>query len=113
MSYLTHKVKLYVGVEYIEAIKNAMEGTWKSRAYWEGMKAGVVQLSALSPRVPKNIATLVDQKGKDIISGKLNIYSGPIKDQSGKVKVPANTTMSVDDRANMNWFVEGVIGKIQ
>ncbi len=101
------------GVYYVETIGNAMTGKWKTHSYWEGMKAGVVQLSALSPKVPKDVAALVDQKGKDIVSGKLNIYAGPIKDQSGAVKIAAGKTISVDERAGMDWFVEGVIGKVQ
>ncbi len=101
------------GVYYIKTIGDAVAGTWKSHAYWEGMKAGIVDLSPMSPRVPKDLAALVEQKRKDIVADRLNIYAGPIKDQAGVVKVPAGTTMSVDARASMDWFVEGVVGKVQ
>jgi len=100
-------------VYYKETIGAAMAGTWKSHAYWEGMKAGVVQLAPISPKVPKAVAKLATDAQAAILSGKLNVYAGPIKDQSGKVRVPAKTTISVADRAGMDWFVEGVVGKVK
>ncbi|MEN6364347.1 MAG: BMP family ABC transporter substrate-binding protein [Rectinema sp.] len=101
------------GVYYIKTIQDAMNGTWKSHGYWEGLKAGVVGLAPLSPKVPKDVVALVDKAKADILSGKLNVYAGPLKDQSGKVIVPAGSEISVDSRASMDWFVEGVVGKIQ
>ena len=100
-------------VYYKETIGAALAGTWKSHGYWEGMKAGVVQLAPLSPKVPKDVVKLVDDAKAGILSGKLNVYAGPIKGQDGKVKVPAGATISVADRAGMDWFVEGVVGKVQ
>ncbi len=100
-------------VYYKQTIQAAMAGTWKSHGYWEGMKAGVVQLGTISPKVPKDVAGLVDAASKKILAGTLNVFAGPIKDQSGAVKVPAGTTISVDDRAGMDWFVEGVVGKVK
>ncbi len=100
-------------VYYKETISAAMAGTWKSHAYWEGMKAGVVKLAPISPKVPKNVAKLATDAQDGILSGKLNIFAGPIKGQDGKVRVPAGTTISVGDRAGMDWFVEGVVGKVK
>jgi len=100
-------------VYYKETISAAMAGTWKSHAYWEGMKAGVVKLAPISPKVPKNVAKLATDAQDGILSGKLNIFAGPIKGQDGKVMVPAGTTISVGDRAGMDWFVEGVVGKVK
>lgn len=101
------------GVYYKDQVKKAMLGTWKTHAYWEGLNDNVVFLSALSPKVPKDVAALVEKTKKDIISGKFNIYAGPIKDQTGKIIVPAGKAMTLDERANMSWLVEGVIGKVQ
>jgi basic membrane protein A len=101
------------GVYYKETIGKAMAGTWKSHGYWEGMKAGVVQLAPISPKVPKDVAKLATDAQAKILADKLNIYAGPIKGQDGKVKVAAGTVISVEDRAGMDWFVEGVIGKVK
>jgi len=100
-------------VYYKETIGAALAGTWKSHAYWEGMKDGVVQLAPISPKVPKAVAKLATDAQAGILSGKLNVFAGPIKDQSGKVRVPAGSTIPVADRAGMDWFVEGVVGKVK
>jgi basic membrane protein A len=42
----------------------------------------------------------------------LTIFSGPLKDQQGQVKVPQGQSMTGDQILNMNWFVEGVEGTI-
>jgi basic membrane protein A len=100
-------------VYYKETIGKAIAGTWTSHAYWEGMKAGVVQLAPISAKVPKAVAKLATDAQAKILSDKLNVYAGPIKDQSGKIRVPAGTTISVEERAGMDWFVEGVVGKVK
>ena len=101
------------GAYYVKTVQDAMNGTWKSHNYWEGLKAGVVGLAPISPKVPKDVVALVDKAKADIVSGKLNVFKGPIKDQAGKVVIPAGTEISVDKRAGMDWFVEGVVGKVQ
>jgi hypothetical protein len=48
----------------------------------------------------------------DITAGKNKVFVGPIKDQSGAVKVPAGTTMDDGALSGMQWLVEGVDGKL-
>ena len=40
------------------------------------------------------------------------IFTGPIKDQAGEVKVPEGQAMTAEELLSMNWFVEGVEGEI-
>jgi basic membrane protein A len=54
---------------------------------------------------------LVAAKQEAIISGSWDVFHGPIVDQNGKEVVPAGSKMSDPDMLNMNFFVEGVIGK--
>ncbi len=42
----------------------------------------------------------------------LHPFAGPIKDQSGKERVPVGKTLSDDELLKMNWFVEGVVGSV-
>jgi hypothetical protein len=37
----------------------------------------------------------------------LHPFAGPIKDQSGKVRVPAGKAMSDGEMLGMKWYVEG------
>ena len=49
----------------------------------------------------------------EILSGKEKIFVGPIKDQTGAVKVPAGVTMTDKELLSFDWFVEGVKGKVK
>ena len=46
-----------------------------------------------------------------IESGSLQIFSGPLKDQSGTVRVPAGHAMSLQEVLAFDWLVQGVEGK--
>lgn len=98
---------------YIKTVDNAMKGKWKSHEYWEGLNDGVVLLSDISLLVPKDFASVVMKKRDDIITGKVNIYAGPLKDQTGKVVVPAGKSMTLEERANIMWLFEGVVGNVK
>ena len=54
----------------------------------------------------------VGTKTEEIKSGKLVVFSGPLKDQAGAARVPAGKAMTDAEILAMNWFVEGVQGKV-
>jgi basic membrane protein A len=93
-------------------VKQVADGTWKSEAIWWGMKEGAVDLAPFGPAVPEDVRNLVAAEKADIISGKQAVFTGPIKDQSGAVKIKQGETMSDDDIWSMAWFVEGVLGEV-
>ena len=45
--------------------------------------------------------------------GWTHLFTGPIKDQTGKVRVPAGKTMTNGELAGKNWYVQGVEGWIK
>jgi basic membrane protein A len=45
-----------------------------------------------------------------IIDGSLQVFSGPIKDQTGTVAIPAGSTATDGQLLGMDWFVQGVQG---
>ncbi len=55
---------------------------------------------------------LVEAEKQKIISGKWDVFHGPIKDQSGKVVVPAGKKLSDKEMLSLNWYVEGVSGEM-
>lgn len=101
------------GPYYLERIKAAMDGTWKSGDFWGGMKEGTVMLAELSPRVPDDVRQLVEaEKAKFMSEEKteFDIFAGPLKDNTGVERVPAGQKMTQEEIINMDWFVEGVKG---
>lgn len=100
------------GKYYVDRIKLALDGKWKSGEYFGGYKEGVVELSPLNAIVPADVKTLVETKRKQLIDGTLEPFAGPVKDQTGAVKVAEGKKMSDKDILGINFFVEGVEGTI-
>lgn len=103
------------GVYYVDIIKKIKDGTWKSEQYWGGMKDGIVDLAPIASFVPEEVSAPVIEKRDEIMKGTFDvfsIFSGPLKDQKGEVKVPEGKKMTGEEILNMNWFVEGVVGEI-
>lgn len=96
-------------VKTVEAVKN---GTWKSEQYWGPMSDGVVDLAPFGPMVPEDVKKLVEDKKKEILEGKWDVFYGPIKDQTGKERVAAGQDYPDKDKLSFDWFVEGVDGTI-
>ncbi len=103
------------GVYYVDAVKRVKEGTWKTEQYWGGWKDGIVDLAPIAAFVPAEVKKLAEDKVAEFKAGKATIFtvfSGPLKDQTGKIMVPEGKSMTGDELLNMKWFVEGVVGTI-
>lgn len=99
-------------VFYKDDIDTILNGTWQSRAFWEGLSSGMTSLDTLTALCAPGTQEAVDKAQSGIIDGSLKVFAGPIADQTGTDKVPAGTAMTDDEIWNMNWFVNGVIGTV-
>jgi len=100
------------GMYYVKTVQAVMDGTWKAEAYWGTMKDGFVALAPLTAVAPAEAKAEVEKVQAKMMEGTFDVFAGPIKDQSGTVKVPAGSTISLQEQLEMKWFVEGVEGKI-
>jgi len=100
------------GLYYVKTVEAVKNGTWKSHDYWGPMADGIVDISPFGDKVPDDVRKLVEAKKQEIISGKLHVFVGPLKDQQGNVKVPAGKQMTDKELLEMDWFVQGVEGTI-
>jgi len=100
------------GEFYTRVARQVLAGSWKSTSVWGGIKEGMIRLAPLSDAVPKDVAALVRAKQQGIAAGTLHPFQGPLKDQQGKLRVAAGSTLSDKQMLGMNWYVEGVVGKL-
>ena len=96
------------GDYYTRTIKDVMAGKGVGPNVWGGMKEGMIKLAPLSPAIPADVKALVGKLQKEIVSGKLHPFDGPVLGQDGAVKVAAGKTMSDADLGAMNYYVQGV-----
>lgn len=100
------------GPYLVDQINKVKAGTWTNEPYWGGLAEGVVALSPLTENAPEEAKVIVDEYTKKIVDGEFHVFQGEIKDQSGSVKVEAGKSLTDGDMLGMDWFVQGVIGKI-
>lgn len=101
------------GPYYVKTVQAVLDGTWTNEQYWGPMADGVVDLAPFGAMVPEEVKQLVETEKQKIINGEYDVFAGPIKDQSGAVKVPAGTAMTDTEMLDFDWFVEGVEGTIE
>ena len=108
------------GPYYIEKIQQLMDGKWNTGEgpdHWAGnVWAGMAQdYLVLSPfeNMPADVAAAAAKAAADIKSGKNKIFTGPIKDNTGKERVPAGKTLNDGELfTTLDDYVDGVKGKI-
>jgi basic membrane protein A len=98
---------------YKEVVDAVRKGSWKSEAAWYGMKEGIVDLAPFGKMVPKELRAKVMAKKQEILDGKEMIFSGPVKDQAGKVRIAAAKAATDEELLGMKYFVQGVIGTLE
>ena len=97
---------------YTDMARAVMAGTWKSQNVWGGLKRGMIGLSALNDAVPAAVRDLIAKTTREIKSGQRHPFQGPIRDQSGEIKVAAGQTMDDGALLGFNWYVNGVVGAL-
>jgi basic membrane protein A len=98
---------------YIAETKKVLDGTWTGNRHtrW-GLKEGLVVMAPLNPDIPPAAVKVFEERKAKLISGELNPFGGPIKDNTGKEMVAAGSVMSDQVFSSLNWYVEGVEGNV-
>jgi basic membrane protein A len=108
-SWLTASVYNW-GPYYLKRVEAAMNGTWKSGFYYGTIADGFTKLAPYGPDVSaKTKATIAKEEAK-LRANRGAEFTGPLYDQSGKLRVPKGQKLTVRQLYSMNWLVKGVIG---
>ena len=108
------------GPYYISKIQQMMDGKWSTGDgpdhwagnTWVGMADDYLVLSPFE-NMPSDVAAAAAKAAADIKSGKNKIFTGPIKDNSGKIRVPAGKTLNDGELfQTLDYYVYGTSGKI-
>lgn len=111
-AYLTAPI-WHWGVFYAAEVQRILDGNWTQQNYYGNMKDGLVDLAPLTENVAPGTQEAVDKAKAAIIDGSLQVFAGPIKDQTGAEKVPAGKVMTFEEIMAFDWFVQGVEGKVK
>jgi basic membrane lipoprotein Med (substrate-binding protein (PBP1-ABC) superfamily) len=100
------------GPLFTQFAKEVMAGTWKSASVVGSLQQGYSAIAPYGPLVSEATKQLVAQDKADLISGKLQIFKGPIVDNQGKVRIKAGEVGNVDTLlTTTDWLVQGATGQ--
>ena len=113
-SWLTASVYNW-GIYYLKRVKEAMAGTWKAGFYYGTINDGFTKLSPYGPGITAAQKAKIAAVQKQMENGTFYEFTGPLYDQSGKLRVAKGVKMDVlkggtNSLYGMNWLVKGVIG---
>jgi len=97
-------------ISYKQHIQAVLDGTWEANNTWCGMSDGCLSLSEFK-NMPSDVVSTLQSVTNDITSGKLNVFQGPVIDNGGNI-IAGGTTLNDGDLWGMNYYVQGVIGKV-
>jgi basic membrane protein A len=97
------------GGYYSQVAKAVLDGAWKPKPGWGGLRDGFIALAPLGADVPKETAALVQGRQAEMIAGRFHPFEGRIVDANGSVRQTGGV-MSDDAIAKMDYFVQGVVG---
>ncbi len=97
---------------YIRRAGMVLDGTWKSTDTWGGVGSGMIRMAPLNKAVPASVAKELEVATAAIAAGRFKPFVGPVLNQAGKVAIPAGQALTDPQILSMNWFAQGVEGKV-
>ncbi|NLB52835.1 MAG: BMP family ABC transporter substrate-binding protein [Syntrophomonadaceae bacterium] len=98
------------GPYYVKTVKAVMDGTWKPEEYWGGLEDEIVDLATISDKVPAEVIAQVEAKKQEMSNKEWDVFTGPITDQDGNVRVQEGQKLTDEEMLALDWFVAGVEG---
>jgi len=110
-AHLTATTHLW-GDYYTRKARSVIDGNWESTDTWGGIADGMIALAPFGPGVPADVQDMVAEAEAKIASGELHPFAGPVKDQSGEVRIAEGEVMDDGAMLGFDWYVEGVVGEL-
>ena len=97
---------------YKNIIDEMLDKSWTSKNRWLGVEHNASQLVGFHPTLSESTLSLVESKRSAMAAGEFKVFSGPIRDQEGGLRVRGGEEASDEYLLSMEWLVSGVVGKI-
>jgi basic membrane protein A len=98
---------------YVKKVQAVLDGTWKADDVWEGIGSGMTEIAPFNKAVPEDVVNKVNALSKQIAAKTFHPFTGPIKDQSGKLILAEGEVMQDKDLLGMSYYVQGVDGNLK
>jgi basic membrane protein A and related proteins len=100
------------GTIYVRVAEDVLAGKSTPKPIYGTMADDTMALGPFGEGVSPDMRAKILAKQEEIRSGAFNPFTGPIRDQSGKVVVEEGKPASLQELLEVNYLVEGVLGTI-
>ncbi len=99
------------GPYYVQKVGQVIDGTWTTGNYFGHMNDGSVQMAPFT-NMPDNVRMKAAEIKQAISDGKYFAFTGPIKDNTGKLQLKAGEVADDTHLNTMMYYVEGIDAKV-
>ena len=96
---------------YIAKVQGVIDGTWKTGDYFGHMNEDVVQMAPFT-NMPADVKAFAQKIKDGITNGKYFAFTGPIKDNTGKLQLKDGEIADDGHLNSMMYYVEGIDAKV-
>jgi simple sugar transport system substrate-binding protein len=96
------------GPHYIARTQAVLDGTWESKASWEGIGEGTVKIGDISSEVPAEVKAEAEALRDAIGAKTYHPFTGPLKKQDGSDWLADGQVADDGMLAGLNFYVEGI-----
>lgn len=100
------------GPYFIEQVGAALDGTFKGEDARGGLADGTVKVVSWGDALTEDQKAQISAVEEDLKSGKAHVFTGPLRDQKGELRVKDGETLADPDIFAMNWLIEGLEGSL-
>ena len=97
---------------YTKVVEDTLAGKWQGGSYWWGVKEGAMDLVKIADDVPQEIKDKVAKARAGLKDGSFAVWTGPVKDNTGKEVLPAGQVADEGFLKGINFYVNGIEGKV-
>ncbi|WP_278535380.1 BMP family ABC transporter substrate-binding protein [Delftia acidovorans] len=97
---------------YSKVTQDTLDGKWQGGSFWWGVKEGAIDLVKIADDVPQDIKDKVAKARDGLKDGSFAVWTGPIKDNTGKEVLTAGQVGDLGFMTSIDFFVNGVEGKV-
>jgi basic membrane lipoprotein Med (substrate-binding protein (PBP1-ABC) superfamily) len=94
-----------------EVAQGVLNGRFDSTPTYRGL-GKMLAIAPFGPAVPESVRAQVKEAAARIEGG-FNPFTGPLNDNTGSQRLPPYANITGDKMGAVDWYVEGVIGKVK
>jgi simple sugar transport system substrate-binding protein len=99
------------GPYYIKKVQQVIDGNWQVEDYFGHMNEGAVQMAPFT-NMPADVAAKAQEIKDAISNGKYFAFTGPLRDNTGKLQLKAGEIADDLHLNTMMYYVEGIKAKV-